>query len=173
MRSLGGGAVTRARCGTRGRPLYHMRHCSGEAEGVDGDSANAEAPTPVPALNSYPPASACIYLDFDGETVTGTSWGSNIIAAATGYSASKITDIWKRVAADFEPFNLNVTTEESVYLNAPATTRIRCIITPSNEWYGSSSAGGVAASRRGIRGERNERAPAIRISAVSAQATTA
>ncbi|NNJ44147.1 MAG: hypothetical protein HKP15_12475 [Akkermansiaceae bacterium] len=116
-----------------------------EAGGVDdSEAAHAEGPSLVPALNSYPAASACIYLDFDGEQVTGTSWGSNINAAATGYSASKITDIWKRVAADFEPFNLNVTTDESVYLSAPATRRIRCIITPSNEWYGSNSAGGVA-----------------------------
>ncbi len=116
-----------------------------EAEGVAVVApASAEAASLVPALNSHPTATACIYLDFDGEQVTGTSWGNKITAAATGYSASKITDIWNRVATDFEPFNLNVTTEESVYLNAPSAKRIRCIITPSNEWYGSSTAGGVA-----------------------------
>jgi hypothetical protein len=124
--------------------LPPITEAEAEAKGVDGDPASAEAPSLIPALNSYPAASACIYLDFDGEQVTGTSWGSNITAAATGYSASKITDIWKRVAADFEPFNLNVTTEESVYLNTPSSKRIRCIITPSNEWYGSNTAGGVA-----------------------------
>jgi len=99
-------------------------------------------------LNSYPSATAVIYLDFDGQVVEGTTWGTNIVALSPGYDATKITDIWKRVATDMEPFNLNVTTDESVYLNAPATQRIRCIITPSNEWYGgSSSAGGVAKLR--------------------------
>lgn len=115
---------------------------SADAEGEPG--GQEEGPSLVPSLNSYPSATAVVYLDFDGEQVTGTSWGSNINAAATGYSASKITDIWRHVAADMEPFNLNVTTDESVYLNAPASKRIRCIITPSNEWYGSSTAGGVA-----------------------------
>ncbi|NWK55891.1 hypothetical protein HW115_09730 [Verrucomicrobiaceae bacterium N1E253] len=118
---------------------------SEETTAAEGETTiTEEAAMLVPALNSYPSAEAVVYLDFDGEEVKGTSWGSNISAAPTGYSAAKITDIWKRVAADMEPFNLNVTTEEAVYLNAPATRRIRCIITPSNEWYYSPSVGGVA-----------------------------
>lgn len=116
-----------------------------ESEGTGGGgSGGEEGAGLVPALNSYPGATAVVYLDFDGELVVGTSWGSSINAQATGYGASKITEIWRRVSADMEPFNLNVTTDESVYLAAPASRRIRCIITPSNEWYGSNTAGGVA-----------------------------
>lgn len=115
------------------------------ADGTDEASAtDDEGAMFVPALNSYPSAEAVLYLDFDGEQVDGTSWGTSITAAATGYSSTKITDIWKRVAADMEPFNLNVSTDESVYLSAPSNRRIRCIITPSNEWYQSPSVGGVS-----------------------------
>lgn len=118
---------------------------AGEASGAtDESSTTEEGASLIPALNSYPSATAVVYLDFDGQTVNGTSWGSSINATATGYTAAKITDIWQRVATDMEPFNLNVTTEESVFLAAPSAKRIRCIITPSNEWYGSNSAGGVA-----------------------------
>lgn len=127
-----------------GLPALPEHVSSMESEGVGADGSGSEAPGLVPALNSYPAAVAVVYLDFDGQQVNGTSWGSSITAAPTGYSASKITNIWQRVAADMEPFQLNVTTEESVYLNAPSAKRIRCIITPSNEWYGSNTAGGVA-----------------------------
>jgi hypothetical protein len=51
-------------------------------------------------------------------------------------------EIWARTAEDYAPFQLNVTTDEAVYLATPANRRIRCIITPDNEWY--ASAGGVA-----------------------------
>jgi len=116
-----------------------------ESEGAGGGgSGGEEGPGLVPALNSHPSATAVVYLDFDGEQVNGTSWGSSITAEPTGYSAAKITEIWSRVASDMQPFDLNVTTEESVYLSAPASRRIRCIVTPSNEWYGSNTAGGVA-----------------------------
>lgn len=114
------------------------------AEGTGAEPATDEGAMFVPALSSYPSAEAVLYLDFDGEQVNGTSWGTSITAAATGYSSAKITDIWKRVAADMEPFNLNVTTDESVYLSAPSNRRIRCIITPSYQWYYSHSVGGVA-----------------------------
>lgn len=114
----------------------------------DADSGNPEASAQqvVPFLNSRSSATAVVYLDFDGQTVTGTSWNDSdnptINAAAVDYTASKITSIWERVSADMEPFDINVTTDESVYLAAPSRRRIRCIITPSSSWFGS--AGGVA-----------------------------
>jgi hypothetical protein len=114
-----------------------------EAPGGGGGSDTGVEPTSsVPALNSYPSAEAVVYLDFDGEIVEGTIWGSKITAVAPGYSDSVITYIWKIVSTDMEPFNINVTTDESVYLNAPPSKRIRCIITPSSAWSGSS--GGIA-----------------------------
>jgi hypothetical protein len=60
-----------------------------------------------------------------------------------GLSNAGITEVFNRVAEDYRPFNINVTTDETKYNSAPANKRIRVVITTSNEWYGSG-AGGVA-----------------------------
>jgi len=98
----------------------------------------------VPILNSDPAAPAVIFLDFDGQTVTGTSWNYNgpIYCGAAGLDSTKITKIFNRVAEDYRPFNVNVTTDSTKYFAAPATKRMRAILTVTSEWYGS--AGGVA-----------------------------
>jgi hypothetical protein len=97
------------------------------------------------ALNSQPSiTSKVIYLDFDGQVVSGTSWnsGNTINASASGLSNSNKIIVWKRVSEDYRPFDVNVTTEESRFNAAPANKRIRVIVTPTSQWYGS--AGGVA-----------------------------
>jgi len=98
----------------------------------------------VPQLNSYPAARATIYLDFDGEYVTGTAWnwGGPITAAAPSLSSNDITEIFNRVAEDYRIFNINITTSLSVYQAAPLKQRTRVIVTPSSSWYGN--AGGVS-----------------------------
>jgi hypothetical protein len=98
----------------------------------------------VPALSSYPTATAVLFLDFDGHTVSGTSWNTSgpIICAASGLDNTQITTVFNRVAEDYRPFNLNVTTDSSKYLAAPVDKRMRVILTPTYQWYGS--AGGVA-----------------------------
>ena len=98
----------------------------------------------VPIYNSYPAAQPVIYLDFDGHFVEGTiwNWDKNFNCAPSGLSNSAITEIFNRVAEDYRPFTINVTTDSTVYHAAPAKSRIRVILTPSWEWYGA--AGGVA-----------------------------
>jgi hypothetical protein len=98
----------------------------------------------VPLLNSYPSAQAVIFLDFDGHTVNGTSWNYNgpIVCGASGLNNSQVTEVFNRVAEDYRPFNINITTDSTKYWAAPDTQRIRVIITVSSSWYGS--AGGVA-----------------------------
>lgn len=98
----------------------------------------------VPIMSSHPSASAVIFLDFDGQTVTGTSWNYSgpIYCGASGLDSTKITTIFNRVAEDYRPFNVNVTTDSTKYFAAPANRRMRLILTVSYEWYGS--AGGVA-----------------------------
>lgn len=104
------------------------------------------APSSVPVFNSLPGAVAVAYLDMDGQVVSGTSWAGGATITAGGidgtFSDAQMLEICRRTAEDFSPFEINVTTDESVYLAAPSNRRIRCIITPDNEWYGS--AGGVA-----------------------------
>ena len=98
----------------------------------------------VPLLSSHPSAPAVIFLDFDGHTVDGTAWNFNgpIFCGGSGLDNTKITTIFNRVAEDYRPFNINVTTDSSQFLAALPTKRIRVLLTVSYEWYGS--AGGVA-----------------------------
>jgi hypothetical protein len=56
-------------------------------------------------------------------------WSYKGDAAHSGFGNSTIRDIWIRVAEDFLPFNINVTTDAKVYENATRGRRIRCIIT--------------------------------------------
>jgi len=98
----------------------------------------------IPLLNSYPSAQATIYLDFDGHYVQGTpwNWSGPINAQSAALSSAEILTIYNRVAEDFAIFNLNITTDSTVYLAALPTLRMRIIVTPTSQWYGS--AGGVS-----------------------------
>src|SRR5919205_2791630 len=76
-----------------------------------------------PILNSYPSASAVIFLDFDGHTVNNTSWNYNgaIYCSPSGLNNTQITEVFNRVAEDYRPFNINITTDSTKYLAAPVT----------------------------------------------------
>ena len=79
-------------------------------------------------LHSDPTATKTIYLDFNGQTVTGTLWNSQDnngqpftlsafnfegdSSTFTGNELDRIQRIWARVAEDFAPFDVDVTTEE-------------------------------------------------------------
>jgi hypothetical protein len=99
----------------------------------------------VPILNSNPSINdKVIYLDFDGQKVSGTSWnsGNTVNAAASGLSNANKIVVWKRVSEDYRPFQVNVTTDSVRFNNASPVKRIRVVITPTSAWFGS--AGGVA-----------------------------
>ncbi|MBC7874455.1 MAG: T9SS type A sorting domain-containing protein [Ferruginibacter sp.] len=98
----------------------------------------------VPVLNSLPAAQAVIFIDFDGHNVTGTSWNYDgpVFCAPSGLNNTQITTIFNRVAEDYRPFNVNITTDSTKFLAAPVGKRMRVLATVSYEWYGLS--GGVA-----------------------------
>lgn len=98
----------------------------------------------VPKLNSFPSATATIFLDFDGHRVTGVVWNSGVPlnCAPSGMSDADITEAFNRTAEDFRPFNINITTDSAVFLAAPLNKRVRIIITPTSSWY--AGVGGVA-----------------------------
>ena len=102
------------------------------------------ATSQVPILESYPSATPTIYLDFDGQTVSGTSWNVSgpIYCGASGLSAAQMTEVFNRVSEDYRPFTVNITTDSTKYWSAPANKRMRVVITVTSDWYGS--AGGVA-----------------------------
>lgn len=97
-----------------------------------------------PRMSSFPAASATIYLDFDGHFVQYPFWnGSNPInCSPSGLSTEKINEIFNRVAEDFRPFDINITTDSTVFLNAPFNQRMRVIVTPTSAW--SPGVGGIA-----------------------------
>lgn len=101
-------------------------------------------PGQVPILRSNPSVNRVVYLDFDGETVTGTVWanGATIVAVPARLSAAQIQEAWNRICRDFDPFSVNITTQRSDYDNAPANQRIHCIITDTDT--AAPGAGGVA-----------------------------
>ncbi|UEG49507.1 T9SS type A sorting domain-containing protein [Ferruginibacter lapsinanis] len=97
-----------------------------------------------PKLNSLPSAPSTIYLDFDGQIVNSGVWNSGVsfTCLAATLSESQIIEIFDRVSEDYRPFQINITTDETVFLAAPLEQRIRVIITPTSGWY--SLVGGVA-----------------------------
>ena len=92
-------------------------------------------------LSSRPGEAGVLYLDFDGEAGPFPGWG-DFDAEPSGASNTQVFDVWARVAEDFAPFNINVTTDLQVYLDADPTSRQRCILTPTTD--AAPGAGGVA-----------------------------
>lgn len=93
----------------------------------------------IPALESLPGSAGVIYLDFDGEYTP--TWGG-IDAAPSGMSSASISDCWRRVSADFLPYNINVTTDRRIFDSAAEGRRQHVVFTPTDD--AAPGAGGVA-----------------------------
>ncbi len=105
---------------------------------------NITSTLPPTTLQSRPSATAVIYLDFDGEVVSGTNWnnGDTIDAQPSGLSDAQITTTWEIVAEDFSPFDINVVTDRSVFEATAKNRRMMVIFTPTDDAQPGS--GGVA-----------------------------
>ncbi|MDA3038260.1 MAG: hypothetical protein O3C27_01810, partial [Actinomycetota bacterium] len=116
-------------------------------------------------LQSKPGSSRTIYLDFTGDTISGTAWNSSYGASIVvepwsqdgtpgSYSTTELTaihSIWARVAEDFAPFAVNVTTKDlgSAAVNrADSSDQVygtRVLMTTGNNSIGSAcGCGGIA-----------------------------
>lgn len=94
-------------------------------------------------------------IDVDGHTFEDTAWGKSYTGVAytldsdfdtfNSDEANSIRLIWARVAEDFAPFDVDVTTEEPDVFD---TRTLRCLITQDFQEKGgpmpASGAGGVA-----------------------------
>ncbi len=155
----------------KGKPLYVCNHgpVAQATVGQQTDAYVATATFPLAdtfRLHSRPGARRIIYLDFDGHVTRGTSWnsgftgGADIVSPAfntdgnagafSDAERAAIQDIWRRVAEDFAPFDVDVTTEEpgaaalSYSGSTDANWGIRVVIGgSSSDWLGAG-AGGVA-----------------------------
>jgi len=85
-----------------------------------------------------------ILVDFDGQTVSGTNWnlGQTFVCAPANLSSAAVESILQRMSNDYAPFNVIVTTDESLYNSALANKRMRVIVTETWEWFGQ--AGGTS-----------------------------
>ncbi len=86
-------------------------------------------------LHSNPTATKTIFLDFDGYAVNNTPWenGGNLSLKGfyTTFDTAALTEIqriWQRVAEDFSPFNINVTTQD------PGSEALRKFGTGDDRW---------------------------------------
>lgn len=121
------------------RPTINMevgkgKPVSGGGTGTTGGGGT----TPPPILANV------ILLDFDGQYVANTMWNVNgpIPCTPANLTAEEAGLILQRVATDYSPFNIIVTTDEAVYNAANPSKRMRVVITESWEWYGQ--VGGVS-----------------------------
>jgi hypothetical protein len=80
-------------------------------------------------LESLHGATAVIYLDFAGGSTA--SWGG-VTYARPPVDNNQILEVWSRVAEDFLPFTINVTTDLQAYQRAPQGHRQRVLITPTD-----------------------------------------
>jgi hypothetical protein len=99
----------------------------------------------TPLFSSYTSGAPTIFLDFDGHTVSGTQWNTNgpIVCGPSGLTNGQIEEVYNRIAEDYRPFTVNITTDSTKYFAAPANKRVRVIMTISHTWY-PQAVGGVS-----------------------------
>ena len=120
------------------------------AGGEGGGEGGGGAPSGIPALQSLAGAAQSLYLDFDGHF--DAVWGSfsNVVTPvfdkdgnSVAFSSSEVAtiqEIWARVAEDYVPFKINVTTvDPGDFSNGKA---LRVAIGGDGSWIGPY--GGVA-----------------------------
>ena len=142
-----------------GRPYYVEPADSGPSAPEPVSAASADALT----LHSRPGSALTLFLDFDGHAISATAWsaayGGDFTAEAYSIDSdpafndtelSRIESTWRRVAEDYAPFDVDVTTED------PGTAAIdrssasddhfgtRVVITGTNTIYSQCSCGGIA-----------------------------
>ncbi|MEV0793202.1 pre-peptidase C-terminal domain-containing protein [Kribbella sp. NPDC050459] len=128
-------------------------------------TATKGATGPAFELHSRPGSNRVIYLDFDGHTITGTAWNAskgidpvNVSAYDTdgdpaGWSTAEqdvVHEVWARVAEDYAPFDVDVTTQEppqSAIDRSDASDLAygtRVLIDPDTWYQSGCGCGGVA-----------------------------
>jgi hypothetical protein len=115
----------------------------------------------VPIHHSLVGASRVLYLDFTGMTITGTAWNDwRAVASWTAlpfdtdgntssFSASErqvISRVWNRMAEDFAPFGVDVTTEPPAAFGSNVGRLLITRTTDANGIFlpGGENAGGIA-----------------------------
>jgi hypothetical protein len=101
----------------------------------DGDGIG-DVCDPYPYGNE-PYVTSVILLDFDGYYLNNLYWNNGLPynCQPSGLYPEQIQTILDSVKKDFVNFNVTVTTDENVYLNASLAKRMRVVITTSSEIF--------------------------------------
>ena len=110
------------------------------------------------ALNSRPESRKVLFLDFDGHVTPAGGWNDGASISSEAYASrtsatpaqrAAIHEIWQRVAEDYLPFDINVTTQDPGVEGLRKTSDAdqafgqRMVITPTN-WTGDANTLGIA-----------------------------
>lgn len=151
--------------------LFYVEPTVGDLDAPPGGSAAAD-PAPIVgdvfALHSQPGAQRVIYLDFDGHTTTGTAWNNNsqigtgsvvtsppfdLDGEPSTFSTQErsiVEETWARVAEDYAPFAIDVTTADpgqAAITRSGASDQVygtRVVITANNQVGNWCGCGGIA-----------------------------
>ncbi|TCO46249.1 metallopeptidase family M12-like protein [Kribbella antiqua] len=146
-------------------PVAGATSSTSEASPSFATAAVTGATGPAFELHSKKGSNRTIYLDFDGHTITGTGWNTDgkpetvkVPAYDTDGNKSNwstaeqdvVHDVWARVAEDYAPFDVDVTTQappESAITRTDAADQqygTRVLIDPSSWYQSSCGCGGIA-----------------------------
>jgi PKD repeat protein len=139
------------------------------AEALTATPTVGAAPLPYSEtflLHSNAAASRKLFLDFDGHVVSGTAWNTSYTSGApftaqpydsdgspltfSNAELDQIQATWQRVAEDYTPFDVDVTTQDpgAAGINRSGTSDTafgtRVLITGTNTIFSSCQCGGVA-----------------------------
>lgn len=142
-------------------PPDQVQEITADTEATGSTFSTIAATTEPLALHSKPGSNRVIYLDFNGYEATNTAWNSGTLtaqaydidsnpAAFSDTEKNNIKAIWQRVAEDYAPFDVDVTTAEPALSALQRTSSsdvqygTRAVITRSMSQLCSQSCGGVA-----------------------------
>ncbi|MCU1357537.1 MAG: fibronectin type protein [Acidimicrobiales bacterium] len=157
-------------------PVDDLHSHGGAAEGDDAQGPTSKGPAGdtqgiLPSaetfkLHSRPDSLRTIYLDFDGQTLSGTAWAASYTNGLPWTAGAYDTDgtpgtfstaerdvvqsVWQRVAEDYAPFDVDVTTEDPGFdaIDRSSSTDqrygTRALITPDSTIQTPCGCGGIA-----------------------------
>lgn len=149
--------------------LLYVDTATEQAESYKTDAQEITQAGPFPnsqtfSLHSKPGSSRVIYLDFDGYVTTNTGWNTSYTSGQPINSAPFSIDgdpstfnqqeqdviqyVWQRVAEDYAPFDVDVTTQDpgdaAIFRSSSSDLQYgaRAVISPTN--FTGSNIGGIA-----------------------------
>lgn len=99
--------------------------------------------TAIPKYSSRPDSKYVIYIDLDGEQ-TSSSWGNIYAQPLQSWTDAQVFEIWQVAAQDFLVWDINVTTDRSMYDAQPNARKMMCIVTSTLDAADGQAIGGIA-----------------------------